>query len=78
MSETLQGFQPSPRKPWSPAQGVSAADRQAHAAEHVAMCLDRIDQNLQRIADFTALSATSNTQILEQLTELKKALVSRG
>jgi hypothetical protein len=39
-----------PRRPWQPATGEGGGARQTHAAEHIADCLDRIEQHLATIA----------------------------
>jgi hypothetical protein len=41
---------PTPRRPWQPATGADSVQRQTHAAEHIADCLDRIEQHLAAIA----------------------------
>jgi hypothetical protein len=39
-----------PRRQWKPVTGEASPGRQAHAAEHAADCLDRIEQHLATIA----------------------------
>ena len=61
------------RKPWKAAQNAGQLDRQTHAAEYVAMYLDRIDLHLERIA--TALEGGRISDALRlQLMNIEHAI----
>ena len=73
--------QPTGKRPWSPLglgmPQVPKEDRQLHAAEHIALYLDRIDSHLERIAKALEENSKINSLSYDQLVQIKTALMTK-
>lgn len=66
---TKRSAQLAVRKSWSPAEGASPAERQAHAIEYIAMYLDRIEQHMEEISKWLLVSGAAISGQIERLAE---------
>jgi hypothetical protein len=71
----------APKSTWVPANRGNKAgkeERQVHAAESIALYLDRIDTHLERIATSVASIAQVSTATSVALSKIAEALEKKG